>query len=324
MNLGKSDHLKLFTQRPITIMRSILASTPKDITVLLNLLNVPLIRLNLYTKFCLSLPKYLGLWFDGKLTWKCHISKIESKCKKILNCMPTDASHNWGASRSALLCMYQALIRSCFDYGCIVYGSASKSLLKKLDIIQSKALRICCGAVKTSPVDAIGVEMGEMPLDIRREKLAITYWVNLQQSANNHLTPKVLEECWEYSYDGGHSFGWKSRVWAKECCMDNKIFCPSIPLTDTPPWKVPEPLVDLSLLDKPKEEYTGNEVNAFLNNTFYSVLQIFTDGSKEPISQKVGLGVYIPQFKKQISLRLTDEMSVYTAELPYFPDYKSH
>lgn len=42
-------------------MRSILASTPTDSTVLLNLLNVPLILLNLYTKFCLSLPFSLHL-----------------------------------------------------------------------------------------------------------------------------------------------------------------------------------------------------------------------------------------------------------------------
>lgn len=62
-------------------------------------------------------------------------------------------------------------------------------------------------------------------------------------------------------------------MWAKECGMDNKIFCPNVPLTDAPPWKVPEPLVDLSLTDKSKKEYIGNEVNVILNNKFYSILQ---------------------------------------------------
>jgi len=34
-------------------------------------------------------------------------------------------------------------------------------------------------------------------------------------------------------------------------------------------------------------------VNAsFLNNTFYSILPIFTDGSKEPVSHTVSIGVY--------------------------------
>lgn len=73
----------------------------------------------------------------------------------------------------------------------------------------------------------------------------MTYRVN-QQSANNHLTCKVLEEYWEYLYDEGNSFGWKSRMWAKECGMDNKIFCHNVLLTEAPPWKIPEMLVDLS------------------------------------------------------------------------------
>uniref|UniRef100_A0A8C2IDK7 ribonuclease H n=1 Tax=Cyprinus carpio TaxID=7962 RepID=A0A8C2IDK7_CYPCA len=44
------------------------------------------LELKLYDQILERVPvfKYLGLWFDGKLTWKRHISKIESKCKKIL------------------------------------------------------------------------------------------------------------------------------------------------------------------------------------------------------------------------------------------------
>jgi len=59
-------------------------------------------------------------------------------------------------------------------------------------------------------------------------------------------------------------------------------------------------------------------VNAILNNTFESILEIFTDGSsKDPASQKVGMGVYIPEFKIQISLKLADELFVYTAVNSY-------
>ncbi len=35
-------------------------------------------------------------------------------------------------------------------------------------------------------------------------------------------------------------------------------------------------------------------------------MQIYTDGSKDPIEQKVGIGVYIPRFKTEISLRLSE------------------
>lgn len=59
--------------------------------------------------------------------------------------------------------VYIGLLRSVLDYGCMVYESASKTVLKKLDVIQYQALRVCCDAKKTTPVSALQVEMGEMP-----------------------------------------------------------------------------------------------------------------------------------------------------------------
>ncbi len=64
--------------------------------------------------------KYLGLIFDEKLTWKRHIKKIENKCKGVIHCMTSIAKYEWGARKSALLHIYQALIRSSIDYGCAV------------------------------------------------------------------------------------------------------------------------------------------------------------------------------------------------------------
>jgi len=60
-------------------------------------------------------------------------------------------------------------MRSTLD-GCIVYESASSTMLKKLDVMQAKALRIILGAVKTThcSVTCI-VESSEMALFIRRQ-----------------------------------------------------------------------------------------------------------------------------------------------------------
>ncbi|GFU13601.1 putative RNA-directed DNA polymerase from transposon X-element [Trichonephila clavipes] len=49
----------------------------------------------------------------------------------------------WGADRVSLLRVYQALILSRLDYGCVVYGSARASVLKRLDTVHHTALRIC-------------------------------------------------------------------------------------------------------------------------------------------------------------------------------------
>lgn len=53
--------------------------------------------------------------------------------------------------------------------GYIAYGSAAETQLKKFDEIQSTAMRVCLGAMKTSPISALQVGMGEMPLELRRK-----------------------------------------------------------------------------------------------------------------------------------------------------------
>lgn len=82
--------------------------------------------------------KYLGLWFDKRLTWSVHIQKMIGKCKKVLNVMRCLCGVDWGANRT----IYFSLIRSVFDYGCVAYRSAAKFHLSKLDVIQHKALRL--------------------------------------------------------------------------------------------------------------------------------------------------------------------------------------
>ncbi len=137
--------------------------------------------------------KFLGVIFDSRLTWADHIKKIEGKCNKVINVMRCLTGREWGASCSALKTIYVALIRSVLDYGSVAYGSAAKSLLKKLDRIQAQALRVCSGAFKTSPVPALQ-EMGEMPLALRRRQLMTNYWANLQGHNDFHPTKEVLQE----------------------------------------------------------------------------------------------------------------------------------
>lgn len=92
---------------------------------------------------------------------------------------------------------YVGLIRSIVDFGCMAYGSATKSELKKLDIIQGSALRICSGAMRTSPISALQVEVGEMPFELRRLQMSLSYYVNLKGHMEDHPTKNVLISTWE-------------------------------------------------------------------------------------------------------------------------------
>ena len=80
--------------------------------------------------------KFLGLLFDY-VVHSTH-QLFEQKCHKALNLLRVVSSMDWGADRKFLLRLYRSLVRSKLDYGCIVYGSARQSYLRKLDSIHNQ------------------------------------------------------------------------------------------------------------------------------------------------------------------------------------------
>ena len=92
--------------------------------------------------------------------------------------------------------LYRAIVRSKFDYGCIVYGTASNTNLRQLDSVHNSGLRLALGAFCTSPVSSLYTEANEAPLEERRLKLSMhyttytfwhyEYWMNCVKNFPNH------------------------------------------------------------------------------------------------------------------------------------------
>ena len=74
---------------------------------------------------------------------------------------------DWGADCIVLLRLFRSLVRSKLDYGCIVYRSARRSVLKQLDPIHHQGLRIALGAFRTSPAQSLYIEAHEPLLTTR-------------------------------------------------------------------------------------------------------------------------------------------------------------
>ena len=132
--------------------------------------------------------KFLGMIFDQKLTWDEHVSYIEDRCKGRLNLMRSLTGTKFGASKRCLLTIYRALIRSVLDYGAIAYDTAARRIKARLDVLQGKALRICCGAMVGTATCALQNECREQPLSLRRRKLQIQYSVKIKAIAITRQT----------------------------------------------------------------------------------------------------------------------------------------
>ena len=129
--------------------------------------------------------KFLGLWWDSHLSFKKHISLLKTQCKEALNLIRVVAHLKWGGDRDTLLMLYRAIVRSKFDYGCIVYGTASNTNLRQLDSIHNSGLRLALGAFCTSPVSSLYTEANEAPLEERRLKLSMHYYVKTHACIDN-------------------------------------------------------------------------------------------------------------------------------------------
>ena len=82
--------------------------------------------------------KFLGTWFDSKLTWTCHMNCLLLKLNKNLHMLKMGKKF---MSRHALLSLYYAHIYSHINYGILLWGNmASKGQLNKLQKVQNKCV----------------------------------------------------------------------------------------------------------------------------------------------------------------------------------------
>ena len=97
-----------------------------------------------------------------------------------------------GGGKDTLVMLYCVIVRSKFDYGCIVYGTASNTNLqqRQLDSIHNSGLGLALGAFCTSPVSSLYTEANEAPLEERRLKMSMHYYVKLVPALKiQHIMP---------------------------------------------------------------------------------------------------------------------------------------
>ena len=261
--------------------------------------------------------KFLGVIFDKKLNFKAHIDYLRGKCQKSLNLLKVVSKLDWGADTTVLLRLYRALVRSKLDYGCVVYSSARKSYLKKLEPIQNQALRLCLGAFRTSPMQSLYIEANEPPLYLRWEKLSLQYALKLKSNMGNPTYEVAFQPQYHNFYTSKPSFipsfGHRISDSFPQICADDTSIA-SFSFTKIPPWKLPKLIINTSLTKHKKDlNDPFNSLALFneLNDAYSQYKAIYTDGSKN--EDKVAAAFVCSNLYQQ--LRLPDGASIFTAEL---------
>ena len=224
---------------------------------------------------------------------------------------------NGAQVKKVLLIIYRSLIRSILDYGAIALDSMSNGNKERLDSIQAQALRIACGAARSTATAALQVEMGEPPLQIRRLQLQLQYAVKVK-ALKDHPAKKVFEPHWTARnkkfdintkpiYYKVVEFIAKTEVTESEHVR---------PITD-PPWRRKQCHVDTSISKAGTKEQNPNLLCTLAKekiDTYKQRLHIFTDASKTNTGQTAA-SYCIPQLNVEYSCRLSDDITIFAGEL---------
>ncbi|CAF1073774.1 unnamed protein product [Rotaria magnacalcarata] len=102
-----------------------------------------------------TFTRYLGMIMDNRLTWRTHLKRVETRIParlillRFLNRTAIEPNHN------IMLNLYKSLVRTVIIYGYPVLLSADNKRWDRIQIIQSKALRVALGLPHYTSADYI-------------------------------------------------------------------------------------------------------------------------------------------------------------------------
>ncbi|MEW6552626.1 MAG: ribonuclease H family protein [Campylobacterota bacterium] len=240
-----------------------------------------------------------------------HIKLLRAKCLNSINILKYLAHPRTGCNRKLLLQLYKSLIRSQLDNGAPIYSQSSKSSLKLSDTIQSSALRLALGALRSSPILSLCAEAGEPPLKYRFLTLTANFLASTAQFPQLPIyTPALCPQ--------------NSLLLPIESQICKKLrLKPLLPiLSSIPPWLIPPPDIRLDLTNEPKTDNTiyRQLIQNIISSKFPTHQLCFTDGSKS--GPKTG---YAYSIQGTITNhRLRNSASIFTAELHAIYSCLSH
>ena len=139
-----------------------------------------------------DVQRWLGFWFDRKLSWKHHIQTRTASAMRVFMALSRLGNTERGLSQSALRQLYQSYITTVADFGVEVWWNQQKTHSQPLQRLQNEAMRKIAGALKTTPIAALEAELGLPPADLRLDRIQRAYATRLFTLPENH---PVLELC---------------------------------------------------------------------------------------------------------------------------------
>lgn len=174
--------------------------------------------------------------------------------------------------------------------------------------------------MKSTPINCLLAESGEISLEYRRQLLAIKFYLKIRSDNNNPLNAILDSLSDMYQARIGY---W--RVRDPPYLIEAKIVADHV-ITNLYRTDV-NPCFQIEVsdqVDRIRTVFSAASKNGIYSNQCFlnefadkcmSYTWVFTDGSLNPIDQSVGCAVHIPDIKYNFSTRLLDHTQICSAEI---------
>ena len=189
----------------------------------------------------------------------------------------------------------KALVSSKIAYGISVYGDGSKVGFNALMKIENACARVVLGAINSTPIHTLWSEMGDSPLNYKRE------WITMRDAVRMIMKDNALVNEMIASLQTGTVFRdtQRTRLILANINVFTKIkkVVPAIPPVNL--------VVCLNFGGTTKalmNELSVKREFYKMQTKYFAHLQVYTDASVS--DDRVGVEIYIPALKKEKMLRV--------------------
>jgi len=261
------------------------------------------------------LIRWLGIWFDSKLSFKDHIEKRINLANAALYRLKRLSNTQKGLDSTANRRLYIACITSISDFGIQLWWNnrAKKTLLLKYQKLQNAAIRQITGAFKNTPHKALEIEAAIPPPEVRFERLCNRYSIRSLVFNNNHPVRSLINDISDelgnsetasadyttnLRYTRTHTQLFKLIKRLNQFKYSRQIEEIN---TDRPPWEL-KPLIDISISPLSKKQQAKEHkrlLESLFEEDFLEKAIFYTDGSQGEYNNKLQNSASLCQIKKK-------------------------
>jgi len=158
--------------------------------------------------------RWLGVWFDRKLSFKAHVGTLAAKAKRTAAGIKALGNTVRGAPPKLLCRAVQACVQPTLCYGSEAWwpgisrlrggrqvSNRVDSLVRKLDTVQNEALRGVLPVYKTTPIPALHREAAMPPVQIILDHRAALAAARMKRLDARHPLVRRVTKHREYTYE---------------------------------------------------------------------------------------------------------------------------